>query len=60
MCKICGRMICPGSCPNADEPEAEYKCSLCGAPIYEGDLAFKFEGDHILCENCIDDARTII
>lgn len=60
MCKICGRMICPGSCPNADEPEAKEKCSFCGFPLYEGDMVWKFPDGKIVCECCKDDARTFI
>ena len=37
MCEICRQMICPGTCPNADEPSIIGKCTLCGENIYKGD-----------------------
>lgn len=59
MCKICGHSICPGACPNADEPRVFGKCINCGDTIYEGDEYYLLDNNHneYWCEQCIEGAR---
>lgn len=52
MCKICRRVICPSSCPNASEPPVYGKCEECGEKIYDGDEYYEI-GDFIFCEACV-------
>jgi hypothetical protein len=58
MCEICHRMICPPSCPNAeDDREIVHVCSKCGYKVREGDFAYKISESIIWCENCMQDAE---
>lgn len=43
--------------PPYTEPEAKCWCDGCGAPLYAGDTAWKFQ-DYIFCEECACSART--
>lgn len=57
MCKICGRFICPGSCPNAsDRSEVLCKCAKCKDRLHDGDYAYRIDEGVVWCENCMMDA----
>ena len=44
--------------PEQDESSAAY-CSLCGAPLYEGDGIVDVFGD-MWCDDCIENNRRIL
>ena len=52
MCAECGMMVCPGTCPNAQEETPLYEC-VCGEPIYEGDSYWLIDGVYY-CQSCIE------
>lgn len=57
MCKICNMDFCPPGCPNhQSDVEAVFVCSKCKRPIYEGDHAYKIDGDKVWCDDCMVDA----
>ena len=60
MCKICGKIICPGNCPNAPDPKTDLKCTRCGYPFEIGDKAYKVENDNAICEECMSDFSFIV
>lgn len=53
MCKICQKIICPPTCPNAEEEQPVCHCSDCGQNIYEGEAVMVF-GKKVYCESCAD------
>lgn len=56
MCSICHRIVCPSTCPNADEPKPIQVCEKCGTSLYAGDSAYNI-GDHVYCEDCVINAH---
>lgn len=54
MCSVCLQIPCDPRCPNASEPKAVYKCSLCGEGIVYGQKYFETANGYI-CDECIKD-----
>ena len=58
MCRICGKYICPTSCPSYDGESAELGkriafCSLCGGSLREYDYVRFYYGKPY-CAECIE------
>jgi hypothetical protein len=43
---------------NSDERKIYAQCDWCWTRIYEGDAYYKI-GDEVVCERCVEDARTV-
>lgn len=43
----------------SDQPKVAHQCSVCDAPIYEGESAFFFRAYGWVCEHCADLAYTV-
>lgn len=56
MCAECHQNPCSPQCPNADEPEPEFLCEICSAPVYEGEEYYLIN-DMSICECCVDDMK---
>lgn len=54
MCSICLQSPCNLRCPNATEPKAVYRCSVCGEGIYRWQKYFETVKGYI-CDECIED-----
>lgn len=54
MCSICLQSPCNFRCPNATEPKAVYRCSVCGEGIYRWQKYFETVKGYI-CDECIED-----
>lgn len=54
MCSICLQSPCNFRCPNAAEPKAVYRCSVCGEGIYRWQKYFETVKGYI-CDECIED-----
>lgn len=52
MCRLCKRLICPATCPNAPLPKAIGVCKECGSPIYPWSDCLEKDGDYY-CEDCM-------
>lgn len=62
MCDICGRMLCPPSCPSYDGRDSERgmslgRCAECGAYLYE-DSDFFIDRQKLFCKPCRESAKT--
>lgn len=53
MCKICQKIICPPTCPNAEEEPPVCRCYECGQGISDGEAVMVF-GKKVYCESCAD------
>ena len=51
MCEECRQTYCPTGCPNVPEPPIVLRCSICGEPIYAGEL---YVEELDLCAACLD------
>lgn len=54
MCSYCLSNPCKPGCPNAEDPEPVYECSICGEGIYEGEDFFDGP-DGYICKDCLKD-----
>lgn len=50
MCDICGRFVCPASCPN--HGEETYECAVCGAECYGYEIDEAFDDGTVICACC--------
>lgn len=53
--ECCGCMKCRGYINDAER--VVFKCSLCGADIYDGEPFWQPNEEQRLCEQCIDAAK---
>ena len=54
MCSICLQFPCNFRCPNAPEPKAVYRCSVCGEGIFRWQKYFETAKGYI-CDKCIEE-----
>ncbi len=54
MCEICRQIPCHPRCPNASDPEPEYRCSECGDGVFPGMEYLKLDDGSVLCKDCLD------
>lgn len=58
MCSICLQVPCNSRCPNAPEPEAVYRCLVCGEGIFQQQKYFETAKGNI-CDECIEDMSAV-
>lgn len=54
MCSVCLKIPCNARCPNAPEPKAVYRCSVCNEGIFRMQKYFETAKGYI-CNECIED-----
>lgn len=52
MCDMCHRIICPSSCPNAEEKRSGMTCFYCNEDILIGEEYLKSQAGNAVHEEC--------